>query len=138
MGEEEVKEEKKEEVKEEKKEEKKEVKMDAEQLAEEMEKRRLAAEEAKKEKERKKEERAKNIADRIGKQPDMGGWDEQKCRDYMNETYDRLMKIEIEKYDYERKIMVNNVELQDLKKQVMDLRGKFIIPNLKKVVIDFE
>jgi len=119
-------------------EEKKEVKMDADQLAAEMEKRKLAAEEAKKEAARKKEERAKNIAERIGECKNLDGMDEAALRDYMNQTFDRLMKIEDEIYEYDRKVQVNNIELHDLKKQVMDLRGKFIIPSLKKVVIDFE
>jgi len=119
-------------------EDKKDVKLDAEALAAEMEKRKLAAEEAKKEAARKKEERAKAIAERVGEMKNIDGLEEKDLRDYMHQCFDRVMLIEVAKYDLERKVQVNNIELQDLKKKVMDLRGKFIIPSLKKVVIDFE
>jgi len=117
---------------------KKEVKMDAEALKVEMERRKVAAEEAKKEADRKKAERNKVIQERIGEPRPLEGLEDETLREILNQYYERVYSCESAKYDLERKTNFNDFEIGELKKQVMDLRGKFIKPTLKKVSMEFE
>jgi len=117
---------------------KKDTKMDAEALKAEMEKRKLAAEEAKKEAEKKKAERQQVINERVGTAMDLEGLDDDKLREIMKQYHERVYMCESAKYDLERKVTVNDYEIAELTKQVLDLRGKFIKPKLRKVSVEFE
>jgi len=117
---------------------KKEVKMDAEALKAEMERRKQAAEEAKREAERKKAERQQVINERVGEPRVLDGLDDTVLKEILNQYYERVYNCESAKYDLERKVMVNDIEINELTKQVMDLRGKFIKPKLRKVSMEFE
>merc|ERR1711956_66302 len=102
------------------------------------EKRKLAAEEAKKIAEIKKAERLKVIAERISEPKNVDGLDEAALRVVMNDLFARDLKCAEDIYEMERKCLVSNIEITELNTKVMDLRGKFIKPSLKKVTIDFD
>jgi len=112
--------------------------MDAEALKAEMERRKQAAEEAKREAERKKAERQQVINERVGEPRALDGLDDTVLKEILNQYYERVYNCESAKYDLERKVMVNDIEINELTKQVMDLRGKFIKPKLRKVSMEFE
>lgn len=112
--------------------------MDAEALKAEMEKRKVAAEEAKKEAEKKKAERQMVINERVGTARELEGLDDDKLREIMMQYHERVYSCESSKYDLERKVTVNDYEIAELTKQVLDLRGKFIKPKLRKVSVEFE
>jgi len=114
------------------------LKMDAEALKAEMERRKIAAEEAKREAERKKAERQQVINERVGEPRALEGIDDDGLKQILQQYYDRVYSCESDKYDLERKVMVNDFEINELTKQVMDLRGKFIKPKLRKVSMEFE
>jgi len=113
-------------------------KIDAEALAKAMEEKKQAAIAAKKEEQRLKEERQKIITERIGTMAETDGLDEAKLRDLMGVYYARAHELDSFNYDMERKCMVDALEIDELKKKVMDLRGKFIVPSLKKVTVEFD
>lgn len=117
---------------------KKEVKMDAEEMKAEMERRKQVADEAKKEAERKRKERQQVINERVGEPRALEDLDDEKLKEILNQYHERVYNCESVKYDLERKVMVNDFELAELTKQVMDLRGKFIKPKLRKVSMEFE
>jgi len=116
----------------------KEAKMDAEAMKAEMEKRKKEAEEAKKIAELKKAERLKVIAERIGEPKNLDGLDDAALRVVMNDLYARDLACAEAIYEMERKCLVSNIEITELNTKVLDLRGKFIKPNLRKVTIDFD
>jgi len=113
-------------------------KIDPEALKAEMEKRKAAEEEAKKEKERRKAERLKTIEERIGSPKSLDGVDEAGLKLIMQTHYDRLLALNNAILDYEKKCAGNAIELRELNTQVLDLRGKFIPPKLKKVTVEFD
>jgi len=112
--------------------------MDAEALKAEMERRKQAAEEAKREAERKKAERQQVINERVGEPRVLDGLDDTVLKEILNTYYERVYNCESAKYDLERKVNMNDIEINELTKQVMDLRGKFIKPKLRKVSMEFE
>lgn len=112
--------------------------IDAEALKAEMERRKIAAEEAKKEAERKKKERQLVIQERIGEPRVLDGLEDSVLREILNQYYERVYNCESAKYDLERKTLFNDYEISELTKQVMDLRGKFIKPKLRKVSMEFD
>jgi hypothetical protein len=95
--------------------------------------RKKAAEELKKEQERKAEERKKTITERCGPKKSLDDVNEaelmQICKDY----FDRIVKLESEKYDMEYDSRHKEYKINELNMQVNDMRGKFIKPPLKKV-----
>jgi len=117
---------------------KKEVKMDSEAMKVEMDRRKKAAEEEKKVADAKKAERQKVINERVGEPRNLDGLDNKVLTEIMNQYYTRVYDCESNKYELERKVQVNTHEIHELKKQVMDLRGKFIKPKLRKVSMEFD
>jgi hypothetical protein len=49
------------------------------------------------------------------------------------EYYQRWVATEDEKYDLEYSVKLRDLQIQELEMEVSDMRGKFIIPKLKKV-----
>lgn len=47
--------------------------------------------------------------------------------------YERWVGAESDKYDIEYAVKVRDMQIHDLEMEVSDMRGKFIIPKLKKV-----
>lgn len=95
--------------------------------------RKKAAEELKKEQERKAEERKKTIAERCGPQKNLDGINEAELMQICKEYFDRIVKLEGEKYDMEFDSRHKEYKISELNMQVNDMRGKFIKPPLKKV-----
>uniref|UniRef100_A0A0A9X1T4 Troponin I n=1 Tax=Lygus hesperus TaxID=30085 RepID=A0A0A9X1T4_LYGHE len=95
--------------------------------------RKKAAEELKKEQERKAAERRRTIEERCGQIADVDNANEEKLKTVCGQYYDRMYKLEGEKYDMEYIVKKKDWEIADLNSQVNDLRGKFVKPTLKKV-----
>lgn len=96
--------------------------------------RRKAAEEVKRQQEMKEKERQRVILERTGEPLNIADiFDEdrlmQLCKDYHN----RIYKLNEDKWDLELATCVKEYEINDLQSRVNDMRGKFIIPPLKKV-----
>ena len=50
-----------------------------------------------------------------------------------NDIFDRWVAAESDKYDTEYAVKLRDMQIHDLEMEVSDMRGKFIIPKLKKV-----
>ncbi|XP_026279547.1 troponin I isoform X5 [Frankliniella occidentalis] len=95
--------------------------------------RKKAAEELKKEQERKAAERRRIIEERCGKPKNIDDANEDDCKAEVAELWQRVYKLEGDKFDLERAFQMKAFEISDLNSQVNDLRGKFVKPTLKKV-----
>jgi len=95
--------------------------------------RKKAAEELKKEQERKAAERRRIIEERCGTSKNVDGASEEQLKSILRGHYDRICKLEDQKYDLEYVVKRKDIEISDLNAQVNDLRGKFVKPTLKKV-----
>ncbi|XP_028140810.1 troponin I isoform X12 [Diabrotica virgifera virgifera] len=95
--------------------------------------RKKAAEELKKEQERKAAERRRIIEERCGKPKLVDDANEEQLTSICQSYYDKIYKLEGEKYDLEYQVKRKDMEISELNSQVNDLRGKFVKPTLKKV-----
>jgi hypothetical protein len=95
--------------------------------------RKKAAEELKKEQERKAAERRRIIEERCGQPKNIDDAGEDTVKRVIKEYYDRIMKLEDQKFDLEYCVKKKDFEISELNSQVNDLRGKFVKPTLKKV-----
>ncbi|XP_065204881.1 troponin I 2 isoform X3 [Planococcus citri] len=95
--------------------------------------RKKAAEELKKEQERKAAERRRIIEERCGTPKDVDNASEDLIKRIINDYYQRINKLEEDKFDLEYVVKRKDAEIADLNSQVNDLRGKFVKPTLKKV-----
>merc|ERR1712170_209279 len=95
--------------------------------------RKKAAEELKKEQERKAAERRKVIDERCGLPKDLENASEDSLISICQSYYDRVTRLENEKYDMEKEVEYKDYKINELNIAVNDLRGKFIKPTLKKV-----
>merc|ERR1712213_60359 len=95
--------------------------------------RKKAAEELKKEQERKAAERRKVIDERCGLPKDLENASEDSLISICQSYYERVKKLENEKYDMEKEVEYKDYKINELNIAVNDLRGKFIKPTLKKV-----
>lgn len=95
--------------------------------------RKKAAEELKKEQERKAAERRRIIEERCGSPKDLDNANEEQVKKVIKERYDRICKLEDQKFDLEYLVKTKDYVIADLNSQVNDLRGKFVKPTLKKV-----
>merc|ERR1719493_470184 len=95
--------------------------------------RKKAAEELKKEQERKAAERRKVIDERCGQPKDLDSASEDQLKQICKEYFDRMYKLEGDKWDLEFEVRKRGFEINELNIAVNDLRGKFIKPTLKKV-----
>jgi len=95
--------------------------------------RKKAAEELKKEQERKAAERRRIIEERCGTPKNVDDASEDKLKTVIKEYYNRIAKLEDQKFDLEYVVKRKDGEISDLNSQVNDLRGKFVKPTLKKV-----
>jgi len=95
--------------------------------------RKKAAEELKKEQERKAAERRKVIDERCGLPKDLDNASEDSLISICQSYYERVKKLENEKYDMEKEVEYKDYKINELNIAVNDLRGKFIKPTLKKV-----
>ncbi|XP_018564826.1 troponin I isoform X10 [Anoplophora glabripennis] len=95
--------------------------------------RKKAAEELKKEQERKAAERRRIIEERCGKPKIVDDANEEQAKSTAKHYYERILRLEDQKYDLEVIVKRKDIEIAELNSQVNDLRGKFVKPTLKKV-----
>lgn len=84
----------------------------------------LAAEELKKEQARKAAERARILAERTGTPRDIENANEAELVQILKEYYERMRRLEGEKYDLEYETAKKEFEKKDLAAKVNDVRGK--------------
>jgi len=70
---------------------------------------------------------------RIGEAKDLEGLSPEELMAVVKEYYDRWIGSEDEKYDLEYSVKLRDLQIQELEMEVSDMRGKFILPKLKKV-----
>jgi len=87
----------------------------------------------KKEQERKAAERRRIIEERCGTPKNIDDAGEDTIKRVIKEYYDRITKLEDQKFDLEYVVKKKDFEISELNSQVNDLRGKFVKPTLKKV-----
>jgi len=95
--------------------------------------RRKAADEVKRQQEIKEKERMRIIAERTGKPKPLADANEVALTSICKEYYNRIYKLNEDKWDLELVTCIKEYEINDLQSRVNDMRGKFIIPPLKKV-----
>jgi len=95
--------------------------------------RKKAAEELKREQEIKLAERKRIITERCGEPRPTEHMSAEALIELVKEYHERILTCESQKYDLELKVMINDYEVIELNRKVLDLRGKFIKPQLKKV-----
>uniref|UniRef100_A0A3B5LGM7 Troponin I type 1a (skeletal, slow) n=1 Tax=Xiphophorus couchianus TaxID=32473 RepID=A0A3B5LGM7_9TELE len=80
----------------------------------------------------KEEEKQKYLAE---KAPPLntGGFSLAQLQDLCRELHAKIDVVDEERYDIEAKVMLNTREIKDLNIKVLDLRGKFKRPNLRRV-----
>lgn len=78
------------------------------------------------------EEKHKYLAERA---PPLntGGMSLAQLQDLCKELHAKIDVVDEERYDIEAKVMLNTREIKDLNIKVLDLRGKFKRPNLRRV-----
>merc|ERR1711988_1755931 len=64
---------------------------------------------------------------------ELEGLDDDALKAVLKEYYDRWFAAESSKYDVERDVHIKEMQIHDLEMEVSDMRGKFILPKLKKV-----
>ncbi|XP_074601849.1 troponin I-like isoform X2 [Brevipalpus obovatus] len=95
--------------------------------------RRKAAEALKREQERKAEQRRRIIRERTGAPKNIDSSNEATLQQVCKEYHKRIQDLENRKWDLERETRVKELELKEVQERVNDLKGKFVIPPLKKV-----
>lgn len=58
---------------------------------------------------------------------------EDELKAILKEYYDKWVATEGEKYDIEYTVKMRDMQIHQLEMEVTDMRGKFILPKLKKV-----
>merc|ERR1711974_146277 len=70
---------------------------------------------------------------RLGDPKSLEGLSPEELSAVVKEYYQRWVNSEDEKYDLEYSVKLRDLQIQELEMEVSDMRGKFIIPKLKKV-----
>jgi len=70
---------------------------------------------------------------RLGEPVVIEGLDPNQLKDTLKKLYERWVAAESDKYDTEYAVKLRDMQIHDLEMEVSDMRGKFIIPKLKKV-----
>jgi len=70
---------------------------------------------------------------RLGEPVTVEGKDPEQVKELLKQLYERWVGCESEKYDVEYSVKLRDMQIHDLEMEVSDMRGKFIIPKLKKV-----
>lgn len=95
--------------------------------------RKNAAEAVKREQERRANERRDMINKRCGQPTSIDGCNADQLKKICKDYYDRIAKLEDNKYDLEYEVRQKDYLINELQVQVSDMRGKFMKPALKKV-----
>jgi len=70
---------------------------------------------------------------RLGEPVTIEGKEPEQVKDILKTLYERWVGTESEKYDIEYAVKLRDMQIHDLEMEVSDMRGKFIIPKLKKI-----
>jgi len=70
---------------------------------------------------------------RLGEPVSIEGKEPEQVKDILKQLYERWVGTESEKYDIEYAVKLRDMQIHDLEMEVSDMRGKFIIPKLKKI-----
>jgi hypothetical protein len=70
---------------------------------------------------------------RLGEPVTVDGKEPNEVKDILKTLYERWVGTESDKYDIEYAVKLRDMQIHDLEMEVSDMRGKFIIPKLKKV-----
>jgi hypothetical protein len=73
------------------------------------------------------------VAARVGEPKKLENASEEELKSILKEYYDKWVASESEKYDIEYNVKVRDMQIHQLEMEVTDMRGKFILPKLKKV-----
>jgi len=73
------------------------------------------------------------ILAKLGEPKEVEGLTMDDLKVLLKEYYDKWVNSESEKYDVEYSVKVRDMQIHELEMEVSDMRGKFIIPKLKKV-----
>lgn len=73
------------------------------------------------------------VAARVGEPKKLENVSEDELKAILKEYYDKWVASESEKYDIEYNVKVRDMQIHQLEMEVTDMRGKFILPKLKKV-----
>jgi len=73
------------------------------------------------------------VAARVGEPKKLENVSEEELKAILKEYYDKWVASESEKYDIEYNVKVRDMQIHQLEMEVTDMRGKFILPKLKKV-----
>ncbi|KAJ6215582.1 hypothetical protein RDWZM_010082 [Blomia tropicalis] len=95
--------------------------------------RRKAADEVKRQQEMKEKERQRIISERTGEPTSVSDLSQDELIELCKNYHNRIYKLHEDKWDLELTTCIKEYEITDLQSRVNDMRGKFIIPPLKKV-----
>lgn len=73
------------------------------------------------------------VQSRLGEPPSIESLDEAALVEALKQLHSKWVEKESEKFDIEYLVKVKDMQIHDLEMEVSDMRGKFIIPKLKKV-----
>lgn len=73
------------------------------------------------------------VAQKVGEAKALDGLSIDQLKAVLKEYYDKWVEAESTKYDVERDVHIKDMQIHDLEMEVSDMRGKFILPKLKKV-----
>jgi len=73
------------------------------------------------------------VVARLGDPKELEGLSDADLKAVLKEYYERWVEAESTKYDVERDVHIKEMQIHDLEMEVSDMRGKFILPKLKKV-----
>lgn len=73
------------------------------------------------------------VQSRLGEAPNIEALDADALVDALKQLHSKWVEKESEKFDIEYLVKVKDMQIHDLEMEVSDMRGKFIIPKLKKV-----
>lgn len=74
-----------------------------------------------------------DVAARVGEPKSLEGLSADDLKAVLKQYYDKWVEAESSKYDVERDVHIKDMQIHDLEMEVSDMRGKFILPKLKKV-----
>jgi len=73
------------------------------------------------------------VVARVGEPKKLENASEDELKAILKEYYDKWVITEGEKYDIEYNVKMRDMQIHQLEMEVTDMRGKFILPKLKKV-----
>lgn len=73
------------------------------------------------------------VTARVGEKVNMDDMDPDQLKATLMDFYNRWVDLEDKTYDVGHVVKMNEMQINELQMEVSDMRGKFILPKLKKV-----